>query len=323
MNLKSLLFDKEKFPLFLAPMEGVTDPPFRFLCKKFGVDVVYTEFISSEGLIRNAEKSVKKLQISDSERPIGIQIFGYNIESMKLAAKIAEEQNPDMIDINCGCPVKKVVSKGCGSALLKDIKKLQTMVAEVVKSVDIPVTVKTRLGWDIDTIIIDELVERLQDVGVQAITIHARTRSQMYSGESDWSHIGRVKNNPRIQIPIIGNGDIDSAEKAIDYKNRWGVDGIMIGRATIGHPWIFDEIKAKIENKIYEKPNIEEIILQHLEMERDYKNEHYAVVSLRKHYKNYFKNIHDVKSLKIQLMEAETINEVKAIFDMYKKNNCI
>lgn len=318
MSLKNLLFDKGKFPLFLAPMEGVTDPPFRYLCKKYGADVMYTEFISSEGLIRNAEKSVRKLQISDDERPIGIQIFGHNVESMKLAAKIAEEHNPDMIDINCGCPVKKVVSKGCGSALLKDIKNLQTMVAEVVKSVNIPVTVKTRLGWDQDSIVIEELVERLQDVGVQMITIHARTRSQMYAGQADWSYIGKIKDNPRITIPIIGNGDIDSTDKAIEYKNKWRVDGIMIGRATIGHPWIFDDIKAKIENKNYIEPNIKFLILQHLEMEKNYKNEHYAVVSLRKHYKNYFKNMHDVKPLKLQLMEAETIESVRDILDSFE-----
>lgn len=319
MNLKNLLFENKKIPLFLAPMEGVTDPPFRFLCKKFGVDVMYTEFISSEGLIRNAEKSVRKLKISDSERPIGIQIFGHNVESMKLAATIAEEQNPDMIDINCGCPVKKVVTKGCGSALLKDIVYLQKIVGEVVKVVDIPVTVKTRLGWDWDNIVVEELVERLQDVGVQAVTIHARTRSQMYSGEADWSYIGKVKNNPRIKIPIIGNGDIDSAEKALEYKEKWGVDGIMIGRATIGHPWIFDEIKKKLQNEEFIKPNVEEAILKHLEMEKNYKNEHYAVVSLRKHYKNYFKNMHDVKNLKSELMEAESIDEVKRIFDRNKK----
>ncbi|MDR2401863.1 MAG: tRNA dihydrouridine synthase DusB [Cytophagales bacterium] len=319
MNLKSLLFDNKKFPLFLAPMEGVTDPPFRFFCKKFGVDVTYTEFISSEGLIRNAEKSVKKLKISDSERPIGIQIFGHNVESMKLAATIAEEQNPDMIDINCGCPVKKVVAKGCGSALLKDIEKLQKMAAEVVRNVKIPVTVKTRLGWDRNSIVVEELVERLQDVGVQAVTIHARTRCQMYSGEADWSYIGKVKNNSRIKIPIIGNGDINSAEKTLAYKNKWGIDGIMIGRATIGHPWIFDEIKYSLENKKYERPNIEEIILQHMNMEKDYKNEHYAVVSLRKHYKNYFKHMPDVKNLKLQLMEAESIESVKEIFDNFKK----
>ena len=317
MNLKNLLFENKKFPLFLAPMEGVTDPPFRFLCKKFGADVMYTEFISSEGLIRNAEKSVRKLKFDDFERPIGIQIFGHNVESMKQAAMIAEEQNPDMIDINCGCPVKKVVSKGCGSALLQDIEKLQKMAAEVVKTVKIPVTVKTRLGWDMNSIVIEELVERLQDVGVQVVTIHARTRSQMYSGEADWSYIGKVKNNPRIKIPIIGNGDIDSAEKALEYKNKYGVDGIMIGRATIGHPWIFDEIKCNFENKDFIKPDVKDLIMQHLEMEKKYKNEHYAVVSLRKHYKNYFKNIPDIKNFRQTLMDAESIEEVKEILNNY------
>ena len=319
MNLKNLLFEEKKFPLFLAPMEGVTDPPFRFLCKKFGADVMYTEFISSEGLIRNAEKSVRKLKFDNFERPIGIQIFGHNVESMKQAALIAEEQNPDMIDINCGCPVKKVVSKGCGSALLQDIEKLQKMVAEVVKTVKIPVTVKTRLGWDFNSIVIEELVERLQDVGVQLVTIHARTRNQMYSGEADWSYLGKVKNNMRIKIPIIGNGDIDSVEKALDCKNNYGVDGIMIGRATIGHPWIFDEIKCKVENKNFVKPDIKELIMQHLKMEKNYKNEHYAVVSLRKHYKNYFKNIPDIKNFRQTLMDAETIESVKDILDTYNE----
>lgn len=319
MNLKNLLFEDKKFPLFLAPMEGVTDPPFRFLCKKFGANVMYTEFISSEGLIRNAEKSVRKLKFDNFERPIGIQIFGHNVESMKQAALIAEEQNPDMIDINCGCPVKKVVSKGCGSALLQDIEKLQKMVAEVVKVVKIPVTVKTRLGWDMNSIVIEELVERLQDVGVQIVTIHARTRNQMYSGEADWSYIGKVKNNSRIKIPIIGNGDIDSVEKALECKNKYEVDGIMIGRATIGHPWIFDEIKCKVENKNFIKPDVKELIMQHLEMEKNYKNEHYAVVSLRKHYKNYFKNIPDIKNFRQTLMDAETIEAVKSILDNYNE----
>ncbi len=319
MNLKNLLFEDKKFPLFLAPMEGVTDPPFRFLCKKFGANVMYTEFISSEGLIRNAEKSVRKLKFDNFERPIGIQIFGHNVESMKQAALIAEEQNPDMIDINCGCPVKKVVSKGCGSALLQDIEKLQKMVAEVVKVVKIPVTVKTRLGWDMNSIVIEELVERLQDVGVQIVTIHARTRNQMYSGEADWSYIGKVKNNSRIKIPIIGNGDIDSVEKALECKNKYEVDGIMIGRATIGHPWIFDEIKCKVENKNFVKPDVKELIMQHLEMEKNYKNEHYAVVSLRKHYKNYFKNIPDIKNFRQTLMDAETIEAVKSILDNYNE----
>jgi tRNA-dihydrouridine synthase B len=231
------------FPLLLAPMEDVSDPPFRRLCKQHGADVMYSEFISSEGLIRDAIKSVKKLDIFDYERPVGIQIFGGDEEAMSLSAKIVEAVNPDLIDINFGCPVKKVVCRGAGAGVLKDIDLMVRLTKSVVDSTHLPVTVKTRLGWDENSITIDEVAERLQDVGIQALTIHARTRAQMYKGEADWTHIARIKNNPRIKIPIFGNGDVDSPEKALTYKNKYGIDGIMIGRAAIGYPWIFNEIK--------------------------------------------------------------------------------
>ena len=231
------------FPLLLAPMEDVSDPPFRALCKKNGADLMFTEFISSEGLIRDAEKSVQKLDIYEYERPIGIQIFGDKIESMRQAAEIAEKAKPEITDINYGCPVKKVACKGAGAGILLDLPKMQSMTKEIVDAVNLPVTVKTRLGWDENSIKIVEVAKRLQDVGIKALTIHGRTRKQMYKGEANWEYIAKVKNNPQIQIPIFGNGDIDSSEKALEYKNRYNVDGIMIGRASIGYPWIFNEIK--------------------------------------------------------------------------------
>ena len=231
------------FPLLLAPMEDVSDPPFRALCKKNGADLMFTEFISSEGLIRDAEKSVQKLDIYEYERPIGIQIFGDKIESMRQAAEIAEKAKPEIIDINYGCPVKKVACKGAGAGILLDLPKMQSMTKEIVDAVNVPVTVKTRLGWDENSIKIVEVAKRLQDVGIKALTIHGRTRKQMYKGEANWEYIAKVKNDPQIKIPIFGNGDIDSSEKALEYKNRYNVDGIMIGRASIGYPWIFNEIK--------------------------------------------------------------------------------
>lgn len=231
------------FPLLLAPMEDVSDPPFRAICKAQGADLMYTEFISSEGLIRDATKSVKKLEIYEAERPIGIQIFGDVIEVMREAAAIVERTQPTLLDINYGCPVKQVACKGAGAGILLDLPKMQAMAAEIVKQVSIPVTVKTRLGWDHESIKILEVVQRLQDVGVQAVTIHGRTRQQMYKGSADWSYIAAVKADPSIHIPIFGNGDIDSPAKAVAYKNEYGVDGIMIGRASIGYPWIFREIK--------------------------------------------------------------------------------
>jgi nifR3 family TIM-barrel protein len=237
-----------EFPLLLAPMEDVSDPPFRALCKKHGADLMYTEFISSEGLIRDAAKSVKKLDIFEYERPVGIQIFGNDIESMKEATEITAQANPDIIDINYGCPVKKVACRGAGSGILLDIPKMVKMTAEIVKSTDLPVTVKTRLGWDENTKYIVEVAERLQDVGIKAISIHGRTRKQMYKGEADWSLIADVKNNPRMHIPVFGNGDVTTPEKAKENKERFGVDGIMIGRASIGYPWIFNEIKHFLKN---------------------------------------------------------------------------
>src|SRR6185295_11693459 len=232
-----------EFPLLLAPMEDVSDPPFRAVCKMNGADLMYTEFISSEGLIRHARKSVQKLDVYDYERPIGIQFFGGEIDTMVHCVEIIEAAKPDLIDINFGCPVKGVACRGAGAGILKDVPKMVTMTGEIVKKASLPVTVKTRLGWDDDTINIYEVAERLQDVGIQALTIHGRTRAQMYKGSANWEHIARVKNNPRIKIPIFGNGDIDSPEKALEYKDRYGVDGIMIGRAAIGYPWIFNEIK--------------------------------------------------------------------------------
>ena len=257
------------FPLLLAPMEDVSDPPFRSVCKENGADLVFTEFISSEGLIRDAEKSTQKLDIYDSERPIGIQIFGDKIESMKKAASISEAANPEIIDINYGCPVKKITCKGAGAGILLDLNKMQKMTSEIVKQVKKPVTVKTRLGWDDNSIKIVEVAERLQDVGIQALTIHGRTRKQMYKGEANWEYIAEVKNNPRINIPIFGNGDINSPEKAKKYKNKYGVDGIMIGRSAIGNPWIFNEIKSYIkENKHIKKPSLNdriETVKKHLD----------------------------------------------------------
>src|ERR1700745_1513442 len=249
----------EDFPLLLAPMEDVSDPPFRAVCKKHGADLMYTEFISSEGLIRDAMKSKKKLDIFDYEKPIGIQIFGGDEEAMAMSAKIVDAVNPDLLDINFGCPVKKVVSKGAGAAVLKDIDLMVRLTKACVNSTSLPVTVKTRLGWDDNNKNIVEVAERLQDVGIKALAIHGRTRSQLYKGEADWSLIAAVKNNPRINIPIFGNGDIDSPEKALEYKNRFGVDGIMIGRAAIGYPWIFREIKHYVETgAMPEPPTVEE-----------------------------------------------------------------
>src|SRR5690242_6580727 len=249
------------FPLLLAPMEDVSDPPFRAVCKANGADLVYTEFISSEGLIRDAIKSRQKLDIFDYERPVGIQIFGGDEEAMALSAKIVDAVQPDLVDINFGCPVKKVVSKGAGAAVLKDVDLMVRLTRAVVKSTSLPVTVKTRLGWDITSINIIEVAERLQDVGIKALAIHGRTRNQLYKGVADWSWIARVKENPRIHIPIFGNGDIDSPEKALEYKNRYGIDGIMIGRAAIGYPWIFNEIKHFLKTREYlPAPGIEDRI---------------------------------------------------------------
>lgn len=316
------------FPLLLAPMEDVSDPPFRSVCKENGADLMFTEFISSEGLIRNAEKSTQKLDIYDSERPIGIQIFGDKIESMKKAASISEAANPEIIDINYGCPVKKVACKGAGAGILLDINKMQKMTSEIVKQVKKPVTVKTRLGWDDESIKIVEVAERLQDVGIQALTIHGRTRKQMYKGEANWEYIAEVKNNPRINIPIFGNGDINSPEKAKKYKNKYGVDGIMIGRSAIGNPWIFNEIKAYIkENKHIKKPSLNdriETVKKHLDFSIQWKGERLGLVEMRRHYTNYFRGMDNFKKHRMKLILSEsknfTLEALNEISNVYSKN---
>ena len=316
------------FPLLLAPMEDVSDPPFRSVCKQNGADLMFTEFISSEGLIRDAEKSTQKLDIYDSERPIGIQIFGDKIESMKKAASISEAANPEIIDINYGCPVKKVACKGAGAGILLDIDKMQKMTSEIVKQVKKPVTVKTRLGWDDNSIKIVEVAERLQDVGIQALTIHGRTRKQMYKGEANWEYIAEVKNNPRINIPIFGNGDINSPEKAKKYKNKYGVDGIMIGRSAIGNPWIFNEIKSYIkENKHIKKPSLNdriETVKKHLDFSIQWKGERLGLIEMRRHYTNYFRGMDNFKKHRMKLILSEsknfTLETLNEISNIYSKN---
>ena len=313
------------FPLLLAPMEDVSDPPFRALCKQHGADLMYTEFISSEGLIRDAAKSVQKLDIYEYERPVGIQIFGSEIDSMIEATRITEQTNPDIIDINYGCPVKKVACKGAGAGILQDIPKMVKMTAEIVKATKLPVTVKTRLGWDDKTKHIVEVAERLQDVGIQAISIHGRTRKQMYKGEADWTLISEVKNNPRMHIPVFGNGDVDTPEKALEMKNKFDVDGVMIGRASIGYPWIFNEIKHYLKTGLHlEKPTIAqraETAKQHLEMSLKWKGEVLGVVEMRRHYSNYFKGIPHFKEYRTRLVSEmdqkilfETLEEIKDNF---------
>lgn len=308
-----------KFPLLLAPMEDVSDPPFRAVCKENGADVMYTEFISSEGLIRDAAKSVEKLDIYDNERPMGIQIFGDKIESMRKAAAIAEEANPEMIDINYGCPVKKVACKGAGAGILLDLPKMQKMTEEIVKSVKKPVTVKTRLGWDDGTVRIVEAAKRLQDAGIQALTIHGRTRQQMYKGAANWLKIAEVKNHPDIHIPIFGNGDIDSPEKAAEYRERYGVDGIMIGRAAIGYPWIFKEIKHFFETGGHlEKPALEErarTVKKHLDFSIEWKGPVKGILEMRRHYANYFRDIPNFKPYRMKLVGADSHEDLLGILD--------
>jgi tRNA-dihydrouridine synthase B len=303
-----------EFPLLLAPMEDVSDPPFRALCKKHGADLMYTEFISSEGLIRDAAKSVQKMDIYEYERPVGIQIFGYDIESMKEATRIIERTNPDIIDINYGCPVKKVTCKGAGAGMLRDIPKLVQMTAEIVKITNLPVTVKTRLGWDEQTKFVVNTAEMLQDVGVEAISIHGRTRVQLYKGEADWTLIGEVKNNPRMKIPVFGNGDIDSPEKAVLYKERYGVDGIMIGRASIGYPWIFNEIKHFMSTGEHlPSPGIiqrVEAAREHLLMSVKWKGERLGIAEMKRHYTNYFKGISHFKDWRWKLVTSFDLNEI-------------
>lgn len=307
------------FPLLLAPMEDVSDPPFRRLCKLHGADLMYSEFISSEGLIRDAIKSRQKLDIFDYERPVGIQIFGGDEEAMAMSAKIVEAVNPDLIDINFGCPVKKVVCKGAGAGVLKDVDLMVRLTKAVIRSTHLPVTVKTRLGWDENSINIDEVAERLQDIGVQALTVHARTRAQMYKGHSDWTHIERIKNNPRITMPIFGNGDIDSPEKALEYKNKFGLDGMMIGRAAIGYPWIFNEIKHYFETgELLPKPNIEdrvEAARNHLQWAMDWKGEKLGILETRRHYTNYFKGLPNFKEFRSKMVSSENPEFIFATFD--------
>ena len=297
------------FPLLLAPMEDVSDPPFRRLCKTHGADLMFSEFISSEGLIRDAIKSRQKLDIFDYERPVGIQIFGGDEEAMGLSSKIVTTVKPDIIDINFGCPVKKVVCKGAGAAVLKDVDLMVKLTQAVIKGTNLPVTVKTRLGWDENSINIDEVAERLQDIGVQALSIHGRTRAQLYKGEADWSHIARVKNNPRISMPIFGNGDVDSPEKALEYKNKYGVDGIMIGRAAIGYPWIFNEIKHYMATGEHlPKPTMSdrvEAAKNHLTWAMEWKGERLGIVETRRHYTNYFKGIPNFKDIRSQLVTED------------------
>jgi tRNA-dihydrouridine synthase B len=314
------------FPLLLAPMEDVSDPPFRLLCKKYGADMMYTEFVSSEGLIRDAAKSRMKLDIFEEERPIGIQLFGSDIDSMREAAIIADKVNPDLIDINYGCPVKQVACRGAGAALLQDIPKMVEMTSAIVKATNRPVTVKTRLGWDDKTKNVCEVAERLQDIGIQALSIHGRTRSQMYKGEADWTLIGEIKNNPRIKIPIFGNGDVDSPEKAWLMKERYGVDGIMIGRASIGAPWIFNEIKhyfAKGEKLA--PPSVNDRVNAcrlHLEESVKWKGMVLGILEMRRHYSNYFKGLPHFKDYRMKLVTSadlefllETLEEVRGKFE--------
>lgn len=308
-----------EFPLLLAPMEDVSDPPFRAVCKEGGADLMYTEFISSEGLIRDAAKSRQKLDIFENERPVGIQLFGGEIGSMVESARIAEQVNPDLIDINYGCPVKAVACRGAGAALLQDIPKMVRMTSEIVKATSLPVTVKTRLGWDDSTKNVVEVAERLQDIGIKALTVHGRTRVQMYKGSADWTLIGKIKENPRMHIPIFGNGDIDSPQKAVEYKNRYGVDGVMIGRAAIGYPWIFQEIKEYVKAGIRPgPPGIGERVQttrKHLEFSVRWKGDKIGIFEMRRHYTNYFRAIPDFKPFRTRLVEADTLADVQAILD--------
>lgn len=307
------------FPLLLAPMEDVSDPPFRALCKEQGADVVYTEFVSSEGLIRNAAKSVMKLDIYEKERPVGIQIFGANLDSMLQTIDIVEKSKPDIIDINFGCPVKKVVSKGAGAGILKDVCLMEKLTAEMVKRTNIPITVKTRLGWDHDSIRIVEVAERLQDVGCKAIAIHGRTRAQMYKGSADWKPIAAVKNNPRMHIPVFGNGDVDSPERAVEMRNVYGLDGAMIGRATIGNPWFFKQVKHFFKTGEHLEPiSLAERIeaaRRHLQMAIDWKGETLGVFETRRHYTNYFRGIPHFKEYRMKMVTSDKSEDVFAAFN--------
>lgn len=313
-----------EFPLLLAPMEDVSDPPFRALCKKYGADLMYTEFISSEGLIRDAIKSRQKLDIFDYERPVGIQIFGGDEEAMELAARIVDATQPDLIDINFGCPVKKVVCKGAGAGILKDIPQMIKLTEAVVKSTNLPVTVKTRLGWCEQTKNIEEVAERLQDVGIQALSIHGRTRTQMYKGEADWTLIQKVKENPRIHIPIFGNGDIDHPEKALLYKEKYGVDGIMIGRAAIGAPWIFQQVRHYLNTgELLPLPKVDErvdVCIEHLMESIKWKGEKLGVLEMRRHYATYLKGLPNIKEIRHRIVQSLDANEILDILEQVKRD---
>jgi tRNA-dihydrouridine synthase B len=307
------------FPLLLAPMEDVSDPPFRALCKEQGADVVYTEFISSEGLIRDAAKSVQKLDIYEKERPVGIQIFGANLDSMLRTVEIVEQSNPDIIDINFGCPVKKVVSKGAGAGILKDIDLMEKLTREMVKHTHLPITVKTRLGWDADSIKIVEVAERLQDAGAKAIAIHGRTRAQMYKGEADWVPIAAVKNNPRMHIPIFGNGDVNTPEKAALMRDKFGLDGAMIGRASIGNPWFFAAVKHYFKTGKHLAPSTMAarvaMAKRHLEMAIDWKGTTLGILETRRHYTNYFRGIPHFKPYRLKLVTTDNLDVLNTIFE--------
>ena len=315
--------DLGEFPLLLAPMEDVSDPPFRQVCKENGADMMYTEFVSSEGLIRNAAKSVQKLDIFEYERPVGIQLFGSDVETMAECTRIATKAHPDLIDINYGCPVKKVACKGAGAALLQDIPLMARMTEAVVKATHLPVTVKTRLGWDEATKNIEEVAERLQDVGIKALSIHGRTRAQLYKGEADWRLIAKVKENQRIKIPIFGNGDIDSPEKAMEYKNRFGIDGIMIGRAAIGYPWIFNEIKHFLATGEYlDAPTMIQRVAaakQHLMFSVQWKGPVLGILEMRRHYSNYFKGLPHFKEFRMKLVQSMELDEILETMDIILK----
>jgi tRNA-dihydrouridine synthase B len=308
------------FPLLLAPMEDVSDPPFRTLCKENGADVVFTEFISSEGLIRDAAKSTMKLDIYETERPVGIQIFGANLESMLQSIEIVERTRPDIIDINFGCPVKKVVSKGAGAGILKDIDLMVSLTEAMVKHTSLPITVKTRLGWDDDSIKIVEVAERLQDVGIKAISIHGRTRAQMYKGSANWEHIAAVKNNPRMHIPVFGNGDVTTPELAMKMRDEYGLDGCMVGRASIGYPWFFREVKHFFEHGTHmAKPTMAErveVARRHLQMAIDWKGEQLGVFETRRHYTNYFKGIPDFKEYRMKMV---TSDQSEGVFEAFEE----
>jgi tRNA-dihydrouridine synthase B len=307
-----------EFPLLLAPMEDVSDPPFRYVCKKNGADLMYTEFISSEGLIRDAAKSKQKLDIFEYERPIGIQLFGSDVDSMREAAIIAAQAQPDLIDINYGCPVKNVACKGAGAALLQDIPKMVQMTKAIVDAVNLPVTVKTRLGWDEKTLNVTDVAERLQDIGIKAFTVHGRTRKQMYKGPADWTLIGEIKNNPRITIPIFGNGDVDSPQKAKEMHDRYGVDGVMIGRASIGNPWIFRQIKNYLNGELVKYPTIEErveVCRIHLRKSIEWKGNILGILEMRRHYANYFKGIDHFKDYRMRLVTLSAFEDIMAVLN--------